>query len=307
MKFNIIYLLLVIFTYCSSIPQSKPLNGSIDLQGHRGARGLKPENTIPAFEEALKRGMTTLELDTVVTKDKELIVHHDSEINPTICKHTEGKVLTREPISNWTVAELKKLDCGELKNPNFPDQTPVKGTQLSTLKEFFDFVKDYEKKNKTTVKVKFNIETKFPNNPTEESIKEFAALMVSKIEESKMVERSTVQSFTIEVLPLIKEKNPSLKTSALFVPSIFQGIRLYLGLGSGLKKDILEKTKIVGADIVSPYFLYVDKEFVHFAHNMKIEVLPWTVNTKKEMLRLKELGVDGIISDYPDKLQEIFL
>ncbi len=290
---------------CSSTVPNQRLNPELDLQGHRGARGLKPENTIPAFEEALSWGMNTLELDTVVTKDKQLIIHHDTELNPSICLHTEGKNLKSDPISLFTVAELKKLDCGSLPNPKFPEQKTSPNTKLSTLQEFFQFIQAYEKKNKSTVKVYFNIETKFPNNASNEDVQEFANLMVKEIEKAGMVERTIVQSFRIDVLPLVKKLNPKIQTSALFAPTITEGIRLYLGIGSSIQEDILKKSEEMGANIISPYFLYVNSEFVHKAHQQNRKVIPWTVNDKKEMQRLQEIGVDGMISDYPNKLVEV--
>lgn len=296
---------ILFFASCASDIPVQRLTPELDLQGHRGARGLKPENTIPAFEEALKWEMKTLELDTVLTKDKQLIVHHDTELNPVICKNPDGTSVKREPISNFTVEELKQLDCGSLQNPAFPEQKIVPGTKLSTLQEFFQFIKDHEKKNKNSKKVFFNIETKFPPKYDSVYIEEFASIMVAEIEKAGMVDRSTVQSFTIEVLPFVKRKNPKLQTSALFAPTIFQGIRVYLGIGTGLKNEIIEKAENVKADIISPYFIYVDKEFVAKAHSKNIKVIPWTVNETKEMERLKRCGVDGMISDYPDRLKKV--
>jgi glycerophosphoryl diester phosphodiesterase len=305
LKYWIILSTITIHLVCSSTITNRRLNSELDLQGHRGARGLKPENTIPAFEEALFWGMNTIELDTVVTKDKQLIIHHDTELNPQLCRHTEGKKVIVENISHFTVAELKKLDCGSLPNPKFPDQKLVPNTNLSTLQEFFQFIQNYEKKNKTTSKVNFNIETKFPNSTTPEEIQEFANLIVKEIEQAGMVDRTIVQSFRIEVLPLVKKLNPKIQTSALFAPTIVEGIRLYLGIGSSIQENILKQSEEVGANIISPYFLYVDAEFVQKAHKQNRKVIPWTVNDKKEMLRLQEIGVDGIISDYPNKLVEV--
>ncbi|TGK32755.1 glycerophosphodiester phosphodiesterase [Leptospira gomenensis] len=293
---------------CASVPLvNKPLYGYVDLQGHRGARGLKPENTWPAFAEAIRHGMTTLELDTVLTKDKKIVIHHDSETNPLICKKKDGGEIVSVSLYELTLAELKQLDCGSKKNPKYPEQQPVPGTELITIEEFFKLVAEEEKKNSGKPKLKFNIETKFPKDDrspvSDEIMKEHVTLLVQAVEKAKAVERTTIQSFYLKVLPFVKEKNPGLKTSALFSLTYFQGAMMKLGFGNGTRETALLKTIDAKADIISPYFLYVTKEFVRDAHSKNVSVVPWTVNDIEEMKRLTEAGVDGIISDYPDRLK----
>ncbi|PJZ53593.1 glycerophosphodiester phosphodiesterase [Leptospira adleri] len=295
---------------CSSAPiVNKPLEGNLDLQGHRGARGLKPENTWPAFEEAIRQGMTTLELDTVLTKDKKIIIHHDSETNPVICQKKDGTEILSRSLYELNLAELKQLDCGAKKNPKYPEQIPVPGTELITIEEFFVLVAKTEKQFPEKPKLKFNIETKFPNDDKAqlpiEIVKEHVSLLVQSVEKAKATDRTTIQSFYLKALPIVKEKNPKIKTSALFSPTYFQGAMMTFGLGNSTRKNVLEKTLEVKADIISPYFLYVTKEFVREAHSHKISVIPWTVNERSEMQRLIKAGVDGIITDYPDRLKQI--
>ncbi|TGL92397.1 glycerophosphodiester phosphodiesterase [Leptospira barantonii] len=317
-KFKVRFLLETTFLFvfciavhsCSSAPiVNKPLDGTLDLQGHRGARGLKPENTWPAFEEAVRYGMTTLELDTVLTKDHKIVIHHDSETNPTICQKKEGTQITSTSLYELTLAELKQLDCGTKKNPKYPEQVPVPGTELITIEEFFTLVADLEKKNPKQPKLKFNIETKFPNddkaNLPADKVRDHVSLLVQAVEKAKVVERTTIQSFYVPALPIVKEKNPKIRTSALFSLTYFQGAMMKLGFGNGTRQNALEKTLEVKADIISPYFLYVTKEFVQEVHSKKISVIPWTVNDSEEMKRLIEAGVDGIISDYPDRLIQV--
>ncbi|MDX1959714.1 MAG: glycerophosphodiester phosphodiesterase [Leptospiraceae bacterium] len=303
------FLLIVIFVIissCESITE-KSIVAEIDLQGHRGARGLKPENTLPAFEEAMKFGMSTIELDTVVTKDKQLLIHHDTELNPVICLDEKNEPVKKIKISDLEISEIKKLDCGTLKNPKFPEQQPVAGTRLSTLGEFFKFVQEYEKKNKLTRKFQFNIETKFPSSPKETDIEEFARLMVTEIEKAKMVERSTVQSFNHKVLPIVLKLNPKLKTSALIEPN---GILGYINLRFFFRRTkqtrAIEQAITANAKIISPYYEYVDEFFLKTAHEKNLIVIPWTVNDPEDMKRLLQIGVDGIISDYPDRLKKVF-
>ncbi|EMF98272.1 glycerophosphodiester phosphodiesterase family protein [Leptospira borgpetersenii str. 200701203] len=282
------------------------MNKSLDLQGHRGARGLRPENTWPAFEEAIRYGMTTLELDTVLTKDNKIIIHHDSFTNPTICQKKDGTQIVSTSLYELTLSELKQLDCGAKKNPKYSEQIPVPGTELITIEEFFTLVANAEKKNPNRTKLKFNIETKFPDDNNSQipigKVKEHVNLLVQAIEDAKVVDRTTIQSFYLPALPIVKEVNPKLKTSALFSLTYFQGAMMKLGLGNGTRREALQKTLEVKADVISPYFLYVTEEFVQEVHSHNISVIPWTVNDPKVMRKLMDAGVDGIISDYPDRL-----
>jgi glycerophosphoryl diester phosphodiesterase len=278
---------------------------SVDLQGHRGARGMRPENTIPAFQYCIEHNMTTIELDTHVTKDKQLIIWHDSVMNSSLCLDEDGKPAQPIPIKELTVAEIKKYDCGAMKNDEFPEQVPVKNTRLVTLSAFFDFIEKYEKDHPEQQPLGFNIETKFGERCSREEILETAELMVKTIETAGMVDRTTVQSFVIDILPEIKKLNSSLKTSALFHPTRFQGLKMQLGLNAN-RSEIIEKTIKTDADIISPYFLYVTSAFVTECHAKNIKVLPWTVNDEAKIKNLLNLGVDGIISDYPDKLYGVY-
>lgn len=135
------------------------LDGTVDLQGHRGARGKRTENTIPAFVYCIENNMTTIELDTNLTKDRELIVYHDTAINTRICRHEKGATVPRTPIKDLTVAELKQLDCGII-DKNFPEQVVFENTRLLTLSEFFEFIIGYERKNSPLKPIRFNIEIK---------------------------------------------------------------------------------------------------------------------------------------------------
>jgi len=308
MKKIFIFLSLILLTIsCSSTDiKNQSLRPELDLQGHRGARGLKPENTWPAFEEAIKFNMVTLELDTVLTKDKRIVIHHDSETNPVICQNNDGTEITKTSLYLLTLSELQSLDCGSKKNPAFPNQTSVPGTKLLSIEEFFQKVSEAEKKTKQ--KYLFNIETKFPDDGSASDlvVEEHTNLLIAAIEKSKVVERSTIQSFDMRTLPIVQKKNSKIRTSALFAPTYFQGFLMTIGLGNGYRESILEKAKSLKVNIISPYFLYVNQKFVNVSHEAKIEVIPWTVNTVKEMKRLESCGVDGIISDYPDMLAATF-
>ncbi|TGK09672.1 glycerophosphodiester phosphodiesterase [Leptospira selangorensis] len=307
---QIFLIFFLIYLSCSGEQiRNKPIEGNLDLQGHRGARGLKPENTWPAFEEALSQGMTTIELDTVLTKDQKIIIHHDSESNPALCTKKDGSDIISKSIYELTLAELKELDCGTKKNPKFPEQISVPGTELLTIQEFFEKVQTWERTGKRKVIPKFNIETKFPNDSdsqvSNEILEAHVNLLIKAIETAKVIDRATIQSFYLPAISLVKKKNPKIKTSALFSLTYPQGAAMKFGFGNSRRELVLNQTKELKADIISPYFLYVTDEFVSKAHSLGIKVIPWTVNDTKEMERLIEAGVDGIITDYPDRLNSV--
>ncbi|MDF3822105.1 glycerophosphodiester phosphodiesterase [Leptospira sp. 96542] len=301
--------LLLVFTNillnCASVEKSEKIRKDLDLQGHRGARGLKPENTWPAFEEAIKYKMVTLELDTVLTKDKRVVIHHDSDTNPNICQNPDGSEIKKQSLYELSLSDLQKLDCGSKQNSAFPKQIPVPGTKLLSLEEFFEKTLAHEKKTKEVYY--FNIETKFPDDGSASDliVKEHTEALVKIIEKYKLAERTTIQSFDLRTLPIVQKLNVKIKTSALFVPTYFQGFMMTIGFGNSYRSAIINKSNMVKANVISPYFLYVTKGFVKEAHDFKMEVIPWTVNSEKETKRLIDCGVDGIISDYPDMLDTV--
>lgn len=301
----LVSLLVLALGNCATVETPNRLRKEIDLQGHRGARGLKPENTWPAFEEAIRYKMVTLELDTVLTKDKRIVIHHDSDTNPVICQNVDGSPIQKKSLYDLTLAELQALDCGSKQNPSFPKQIPVPGTKLLSLEEFFELVQKHEKKSKEVYE--FNIETKFPDDGSapDSLVKEHTEKLIQIIEKYKVVERTTIQSFDLRTLTVSKQKNSKIKTSALFVPTYFQGFLMTIGFGNGYRESILTNAKEKQADIISPYFLYVTPKFVKTSHDKGMMVIPWTVNSEKEMNRLISCGVDGIISDYPDMLDKV--
>jgi glycerophosphoryl diester phosphodiesterase len=247
------------------------------VHGHRGGRGVMPENTLPAFEYAIHEGVDVLELDLAVTRDNVLVVSHDSLLNPVICKDAPKGT----PIRTLTLAELKQYDCGALKNPQFPRQTPVPGTKIPTLDEVFDLAK--------RGKFEFNIETK--SNPRRPELtpspEEFARLVLAKVREHGLTDRVIVQSFDFRTLHAMKGLDPSIRLSALY---------------SGKPKSFVEIAREAGAGIVSPETKLVTNEQVQKAHQAGLQVIPWTANTPEDWSRLIEAGVDAIISDYPADL-----
>lgn len=268
-------LLFVAIWLTMAIAHSAP---KIMVHGHRGARAVRPENTMPAFEYAIGIGVDVLELDMVVTKDNVLVVSHDLEMNRKICQGPEGLVAIRE----MTLAQVKQWDCGTLKNPEFPNQQPVPGTKKPTLDEVFALA------SKGTFE--FNVETKIDAKRPELAPEPaaFAKLVVDAIRKHKLEKRVMVQSFDFRTLAEVKKIAPEIRLSALY---------------AGLPKSLVKISKEAGdAPIVSPHYLLVTQKKVKKAHEANLQVVPWTANTPKAWKKLVAQEVDAIITDDPAAL-----
>lgn len=263
---------------------------ALEIQGHRGARARFPENTLPAFEYALKIGVDTLELDLGVSKDNVLVVSHDPHVLPEICLPKSGKAPTPPPLlRSLTVAEIKNYDCGSLIHPKFSQQQQVPGTTIPTLDEVFEFVKT--SKLPRAAKVEFNIETKsFPDHP-EYTVPpaEFAKLVVATVRKHGLVARTVIQSFDHRTLIEVRKLEPKLRISAL---------------NQDASVNQIELVKKLKAEILSPNQELVRKEEVDALHKLGVRVIPWTANTPAEWRKLIDAGVDGIITDDPQALME---
>jgi glycerophosphoryl diester phosphodiesterase len=289
---------------------------SIDSQGHRGARGLLPENTLPAFARALAIGVTTLELDVVLTADDQVVVTHNPRLEPEITRDPEGNWLTDSGplIRSLTLAELKRYDVGGI-NPGtryakrFPHQETRTGTRIPTLSEVIKLVKETGDDT-----VKLNIETKlFPDAALPTSTPaHFAGLLVDVIRDQNFIDRSIVQSFNWSVLKEVQRLEPELATSFLTAeqkwmdnikrkepgPSPWTAGYDIDDFGGNIPSLI----KQAGGDVWSSYFKEITRDSVSQAHDLGLRVSVWTVNEEVDMENLIELGVDGIITDYPDRM-----
>lgn len=260
----------------------------IEVHGHRGARGYYPENTLPAFAHALKVGVDILEFDTGITKDNKVIISHDGIINPAICLDKTGKPLkTDVVIRNTNLKELKELDCGSLKNSDFQKQTVVPKTSMPTLDEFFDFIKNSEDPAAKTVR--FNIETKIdPARPEIYAPPEtFVRLLYEVIKKHNMQKRVILQSFDPRTLREMKKLDSNIILSLL------------------LEKEPPDLTKVIDEyqpQIISPYFEWLKEKHINELKKLNVQVAPWTANKESQWKKLVKLGVNGIITDYPDDL-----
>lgn len=258
------------------------------VHGHRGSRGTMPENTLPAFTEALKAGVDVLELDLGVTKDGVVVVSHEPNVTPERCLGPGGAKLEKPlPLRSLTLEELKKYDCGTLTNPKFPRQTAVPGTPMPTLEEVFTLVR--ASKLPAAGKVEFNIETKiFPYEPElSPTPEEFAALVVREVKRNAMGPRVMVQSFDSRTLKQVKALAPEIRTSQLTYEELL---------------DIVPALQAALTDIWSPNYKWITAESVKAAQKAGIPVAPWTINTPKEWDIAIAAGVDAIITDYPADL-----
>jgi len=291
---------------------------AFDLQGHRGTRGLAPENTMAAYARAAAIGVTTIETDLAVTRDGVLVISHDPFLNPDIVRGPDGQWLAAKgpEIHALTLAELERYDIGRL-NPasayarQFPEQKPSDGERFPTLARLFEFVKATDKP------LRLNIETKItPGNPDETVDAEtFATKVVAAIRSANLTERVTIESFDWRTLVISKKLAPEIETVCLTIesdgmdtvqrkagqPSAWNaGLDLAAHGGS-----VPRLVQAAGCGTWSPFWRNVDAASVTESHALGLKVLPWTVNSPGDMARLIEMKVDGLISDYPDRLRKV--
>src|SRR4051794_328960 len=250
---------------------------TIQVHGHRGARAMRPENTLPAFEYAIAAGVDALELDMAVTKDNVLVVSYDPELRAPVCTGPTEKAV----IHQLTLAEVRQWDCGAKQNPAFAKQQAVPGTKMPTLDEVFALA--------PKGKFLFNIETKiFPARPElTPPPDEFARMVLAAIRKHHLESRVVLQSFDFRTLHAMKKLAPEIRRSALY---------------SGAPRDFVAIAKEADAQIVSPEYRLVTPEQVKAAHAARLEVLPWTADKPEDWAKLVAAGVDGIISDDPAAL-----
>ena len=269
---------------------------SIDWQGHRGCRGLMPENTIPAFIKALEYPIQTLELDVAVSKDKQIIVTHEPWFSATISSHPDGRPVSKAEaetllIYEMTYDEIKQYDCGLRGNPKHPQQQKVNAHKPS-LKEMVLAVDTHCQENNLPLP-NYDIEIKSYKSwygKRQPHPKEFVALMLAEIEDLGIRDRLNLQSFDVEILKEIHHQDEDIVMAYL--------IENIKGFSYNMRK--LDFTP----DIYSPYFKFITSRLVKKVHAKEMKLVPWTVNEVKDMKKMIKLGVDGIITDYPNRIKE---
>jgi glycerophosphoryl diester phosphodiesterase len=251
---------------------------SFDVQGHRGARGLAPENTLPAFAKAIELGVTTLELDVQITRDGIPVVHHDDRLNSRLCLSAGGGKVTRRPVSQVDYEEIANLDCGSRRAKGFPHQELFPGARIPRLTEVLELAQSASYAVWVSIEIKQSI-GKLPL-PLSEAVDR----IVLEIEEAALAERTIIQSKWGEVLVAVRERAPGLERSLV--------VRI-------AKSEPWVETGV--ATIVSRKRRFLRRREVEELQQRGVRVIPWTVNKSETIEKLMDWGVDGVITDYPDR------
>ncbi|UOR04967.1 glycerophosphodiester phosphodiesterase [Hymenobacter aerilatus] len=271
-----------------STAQHKPL----DTQGHRGCRGLLPENTVPAMLKALDLGVTTLEMDIAISQDKQVLLSHDPYMNADFVHSPNGQPLTPAAgkalrLYGLPYADIRRYDVGSYGNPKFPRQQKLKAHK-PLLAEVIDAAEAHAKQQGRALPY-YNIETKTTpagDNTLHPEPEEFVRLLLAVVTQKGVQDRVIIQSFDPRTLEVVHRTHPTLRTALL--------VENPDGLAANLKRLSFRPT------IYSPYYKLVTPELVQTCHQQGIQVIPWTVNTASTIKELVAQKVDGIITDYPD-------
>ncbi len=291
----LISLFITLLLSLSSISQTTRF---VSIEGHRGARGYLPENTIPSFKLAIDQGSDTIELDVVITKDKKVIVSHEPYFSSVISLDPQGKKIAKESerehnIYKLTFEETKKYDVGRIGNAGFPEQKPLR-VYKPLLFEVFKEIEKYTK-SKKIARVRYNVEVK--SSPEGDGTfqpppPEFAALVMADIAKAKLQDHVIVQSFDVRPLQEIRKTHPKL------------ALALLVGNPEGAEKN-LAKLGFV-PDTYSPHFSLVNEALVKLCREKGMKIVPWTVNEIADLEKMKTFDLDGIITDYPDRAVKVF-
>ncbi len=267
---------------------------SIDWQGHRGCRGLYPENTIQAMLKAIDLGVSTLELDVVITKDKQVILSHEPFMSAEISTNPEGKHITAAQEKTYNIyqldyAAIQTWDVGLKPHPRFPQQEKTPANK-PLLTDVIDAVEAYTRMHNIPP-VQYNIETK--SDPEGDDIfhpkpAEFVSLLLDVIQGKGIATRTIIQSFDVRTIQLVHTQYPELKTAFLVEETSAKKLKTQLNALGFIPT------------IFSPAYQFVDQKLVNSCRRKGMQVIVWTVNTLPEMQKMLDLGVDGIISDYPN-------
>ena len=282
LRFSLVLYIILVLTSCSS-------KHNIDIQGHRGCRGLFPENSLPAFEKAIDLGVHTLELDIAITKDKKVVVSHEPFMNQAICLKPDGAELNEaeDMLYNFyemTHQQIRNFDCGTKFHKGYPNQKKL-SIYKPLLSEVFDLVKRKHSQVKFNIEIKskpqyYGTYTPYP--------KEYVRLVLGAIKNSELQSRVNLQSFDLVILEEIKVQSTNMPVALLVDED----------------EKISEKRLKLSykPEIISPYYKLLDEKKVKSLQSEGFKVIPWTINSEPDMQQMINFKVDGIITDYPDRL-----
>ena len=287
---------------------------AFDLQGHPGARGLAPENTLPSFQLALDLGVDTLECDMAITRDGVVVIHHDLQLNPDTTRGPDGKWLDKPgpPIRELSFEELQQYDVGRIRPGSdyarsFPQQKPLDGTRIPKLSDLFELVK-----RSGNTRVNFDCETKL--SPLERAatlpVDEFTRRVVAEVRKAGMERRMTIQSFDWSSLQWVQKLAPEMRTMYLSSPRTLKTSDdgkpspwLAGFAPEAYGGSVPRAVHAAGGKIWAPNQTFLTPAMLAEARSLGLQVIPWTVNEPAMIAKLLDMGVDGIISDRPDLVQ----
>jgi glycerophosphoryl diester phosphodiesterase len=274
---------------------------AFDFEAHRGGRGLMPENTIAAMRNAVGiEKVQTLEMDVVITKDGQVLVSHDPYFNANITTTPEGKYLTAAEgqklvLYKLNYDEIKKYDVGMKPHPDFARQQKI-AAQKPLLVDLIDAAETAAKEKNRTIHYNIEIKSKKTTDNTHHPEPEiFVEKLVAVLKQKNILERCVVQSFDMRPLQVLHKNYPAIKTSFLVDKD-----------GGDQVEEQIAKLGFTPT-VYSPVYTIVTQAVIDACHKNKMQIVPWTVNTKEEIQKLVDMNVDGLISDYPDLFSEIKL
>lgn len=284
---------------------------AIDIQGHRGARGLAPENTLPAFRRALTEGVSTLELDVGMTRGGVVVIHHDASLNPMLTRGRDGRWIDAPILlSGLSLARLRRFDVGRVRPDTeyaarFARQAASDGATVPTLSSLFSMVR-----SRGDHDVRFNIETKIsPLAPSRTAAPEIMLdAILRTIAQHGMHDRVMLQSFDWRTLALAQKRSPSIPTVYLTSrQSGFDNVAPHWNAGLALADhgSVPRMVKAAGGWAWSPFHGDLTAADLAQARTLGLKVIPWTVNSEEAIGRVLDLDVDGLVTDYPDLARAI--
>lgn len=258
-------------------------NKKIIIHSHMGGASIFPENTLSAFKYSIENDLNMLELDLQLTKDKEIIIYHDTDINNDICNGP------KKPIKSLLLKEIKMYDCGSKKNPKFPNQHIVPNEKIPTFIELINLIQNnYKNKN-----IQMNIEIKTEKKiDSDDEVYYFSKKLIDILHNYNITNNVIIQSFDVRALQYVKQIDPTIKTSYLLEDKLDS------------IDNIIKISNSLGVKIISPDFHLIDKNFVKKMQENGLEVLVWTIDTIDDLKKVIDYGVDGVISNDPKKMED---